>query len=658
MTVRPGQFSFAAGELSPLFRNRRDLERVATGARELTNMVALPQGPAVRRPGTRFAAAAKADGILIPFQFSVEQAYVIEATPGAFRFYMDGGRIETGGVPYEVATPYQAEDLTRLRWAQSADVLFLAAPGHPPRTLSRTGHTAWTLAPWVTRDGPYRDVNTTSTTLTLSATTGTVTVTTSAAVFHAGDVGGPLRIQHGTVWGWARITAVTDAQHATAEVQSPFAAVAASTEWRMGEWTAERGYPVAVSFHQNRLCWARGQTVWMSCSADFDRHSPSNAAGVVAADDAVTVTASDDQVNVIRWLSGANGALFAGTSGGPFRIAGSDGPITPASVSMTRLHVSGAGDTAPARIGSGVVFASRTRRRVLQLAYDYSTDGYNAPDLSLMADHIARVGVRGMAWQAEPWSILWAVLDDGRLAGLTLSAESEALAWHRHTIGGTGTRVRSITCIPGADRDELWMLVIRRVGGQDRAQVEVMEAHFDPVDPADRSGLWYVDAGLFYSGSPAAAMTGLDHLEGETVQVVADDVPHPSRVVTGGQVELQAPASRVLVGLGSTARLVSLDIQPPTAQGSSGGQPRRVSAVSVGLLHAAGADVGVEGSPLESIPQRMDGDALGAPPALFTGAKSIRTDAGTRKAALHVVVEQAKPLPLAVTALIPDVAVG
>jgi hypothetical protein len=128
----------------------------------LENFFVWRQGPADRRPGTRFVAEVKSSAAktrLIPFEYSTAQAYVIEAGNQYFRFYKDGGRIETAGTPVEVASPTSRADLPRLMWCQSADVLYLFHPAYQPRKLSRTSHTAWTLDVIDFIDGPWLEEN-------------------------------------------------------------------------------------------------------------------------------------------------------------------------------------------------------------------------------------------------------------------------------------------------------------------------------------------------------------------------------------------------------------------------------------------------------------------------------------------------------------------
>lgn len=228
------QSSFNAGEWSPLLYGRTDLPKRRNALGPTLNYVATLQGPVTRRPGTAYVAAAAdtANVRLQRFEFSTTQAYVLEFTPGKIRFYVNGGQLLSGGVPYEVATPYTAGDLDGLYLTQSADVLYIVHPSYPPKTLSRLGATSWTLADMAFLDGPYLPRNVTATKLGCTASTpgvtgATVTASSTTGInggagFQASDVGRLLRINNTTTgapdWVQAVITAVNSTTNVTVDI--------------------------------------------------------------------------------------------------------------------------------------------------------------------------------------------------------------------------------------------------------------------------------------------------------------------------------------------------------------------------------------------------------------------------------------------------------
>ena len=183
--------NFQAGELSPRLEGRIDLQKYSAGAQTLQNMLVFPQGGITRRPGTYYAGSSKNGGKvrLINFEFSDEQAYVLEFGANYIRFFKDGAPLESGGSPVEIVTTYSVTEIFEINFVQSADVLFLAHKNHEPAKLTRTTATTFTLTDIAFVDGPYLDENITTTTITASANTGTVTLTASADLFVSGHVG-------------------------------------------------------------------------------------------------------------------------------------------------------------------------------------------------------------------------------------------------------------------------------------------------------------------------------------------------------------------------------------------------------------------------------------------------------------------------------------
>lgn len=147
-----------------------ELESYKSSLALLENMVVLPQGSVTRRPGTFFGSStpSNAQVRLIPFNRGQGTSVVLEFSNNKIRFYANDGIVESSGSPYEKTTTYTTDQLADISFTQSADVLFLVHPTHPPRELKRLDVTNWTLTDIVFKDGPYFPVNTEDTTLTIS----------------------------------------------------------------------------------------------------------------------------------------------------------------------------------------------------------------------------------------------------------------------------------------------------------------------------------------------------------------------------------------------------------------------------------------------------------------------------------------------------------
>jgi hypothetical protein len=198
--------NFTAGELSPNMYGRTDIEKYYNGCMTMENFLVLPQGGAYRRPGSRYVASVKTASAftrLVPFVFSTTQAYILEFGNLYMRVYYDGGQVQDGSAVYEVVTPYTTAQLPDLKFAQSADTLYIVHPSHEPRQLTRTAHTSWTLTALAWENGPFMKENDTDVTFTLESVAGStgrvgqrVDVTASSATFSSTDVGRWIKIRY------------------------------------------------------------------------------------------------------------------------------------------------------------------------------------------------------------------------------------------------------------------------------------------------------------------------------------------------------------------------------------------------------------------------------------------------------------------------------
>lgn len=151
MRITPVQNSFTSGEISPRLQARFDMDAYYTGAAKLVNFVCTPHGPIIRRQGTTFIAQAKTTDVrLIPFRFSTANSLILEFGNLYIRFYYDGGQVMTApdsDIPYEIVSPYTAEQVHSIDWAQSGDTLYIVHPNVAPQKLVRTANNNWSIAP-------------------------------------------------------------------------------------------------------------------------------------------------------------------------------------------------------------------------------------------------------------------------------------------------------------------------------------------------------------------------------------------------------------------------------------------------------------------------------------------------------------------------------
>lgn len=185
--------SFNTGKVSSYMESRSDFPKYPSFCRILENMLVLSQGPVTRRPGTKYIATAKQSGaILIPFEYSVDDTYMIEAGNYYMRFYRNGGQIldpcDTNN-PYEITTPFDTNELQNIRFAQSNNVMYLVDGNDEPQKLTRTAHTNWTIADINVTTGPFRPLDTSDTNILPSGITGNITLMADKSIWFSGHVG-------------------------------------------------------------------------------------------------------------------------------------------------------------------------------------------------------------------------------------------------------------------------------------------------------------------------------------------------------------------------------------------------------------------------------------------------------------------------------------
>lgn len=367
--------------------------------------------------------------------------------------------------------------------------------------------------------------------------------------------------------------------------------VVQSTRYAFCEWSNEYGWPSVVAFHRERLWWARGQNVWASVSADFTDYSPKNF-GEVTPDMAINITMASGKINDVQWLA-SDRDLVAGTAGAEFTIGDLDSgqPIGPGNVTVKLASEFGSRNISPIKNGESVLFVERSGLAARETSYDFAADGYKSSDTTVLAEHISRGGFQQMVFSAAPDQVVWFTRADGKLIGFTWNNEQNVRGWHLHNIGGGGV-VESIATMPAAEGDhsELWMLVRRTINGQDRRYIEYLERPYRRGDSV--YDVFYVDSGLTYKGADVTTLSGLDHLEGATVSVLANGAPHPDVVVTGGSITLQYPTHDAQVGFGCPAIYRSMRLEAGARDGTAQGKTKRIHKVVYRMMDTGGGQYG------------------------------------------------------------------
>lgn len=440
-----------------------------------------------------------------------------------------------------------------------------------------------------------------------------------------------------TWFGWATISVFNSTTSVDAVVGGTLGGTTATAAWRLGLWSDTTGYPSSGTFHEDRLCFAgvpdAPQRVDGSNSGDYTNFAPTDTDGTITDAHAISFTLNANQVNAIRWLVSGDKGLLAGTTGGEWSISPSSlgEALSPTNVKAKRVTAYGSANVEPVQAGRAVLFIQAALRKVRELRYFFSEDSVDAPDLTILAEHVTQSGVTGLARQKEPQPLVWAARQDGVLACVTYERDQDTLrvGWHRHILGGVGTgtdsapEVESIAVIatPDGTAEELWLVVKRFVNGSSVRYVEYLTPFFD--DTLDQEEAYFVDCGLSYSGTETSSFSGLDHLEGETLQVLADGAVHPDVTVSSGAVTLNYAATRVHIGYTYDSDGQRLRAESGARDGPALGKLRRAHSAMFLLHRTLGLKVGMDFDNLDEIKFRTSADTDDTAVPLYSGVKQV-----------------------------------
>ena len=473
--------------------------------------------------------------------------------------------------------------------------------------------------------------------------------------FLSTDVGRHIRLL-GTdgVWRWAKIISRTSTTVVTIKLYGhALSGLDAIVNWRLGAWSDETGWPGSVGFYEGRLCFARTalqpETVWMSRVDDFTDHSVSEP---IVADDAISATIRAQDLNEVKWIS-ESADLLVGTSAS-IRTIGSatnSEPFSPTNIKQRRETTFGAKAVRPVQIGNVGIYADYHGTALREFAYSFELNGYTSQDLSILAEHLVSGGIKEMAFSQNPEGVVWYVDASGNLRAMTYERDQSVVAFHRHTIGGTGVEVESVASIPGTGRDEVWFVVKRTINGGTKRYIERLSAGL--ADDGVLTAATFLDSYLTYSGGSTTTITGLDHLEGESVKVWDGTQTQGPYTVTSGSITVDIAVTWACVGLAYTSTLEPLSPEVGAKGGTAQTRLGTTSEVFLRLDRSMGGTVGPSSGTLETIDytrtEGLDGSYWSS--GLYSGDIRVPVDMAWERYK-RLKIEHSDPVPFHVVSLI------
>jgi len=364
------------------------------------------------------------------------------------------------------------------------------------------------------------------------------------------------------VYGVVKVTGYTDAQNITVSVQGAELPKNTKTlSWKESAFSARQGYPRALAIFDGRLVLAGTKRMPQAFFySALNRYTEFNAKTTLA-DEAFFIQARSEDQSPIQWLS-AQRDLFVGTESveGIVRSRKADEAQSAVNLPVIRWNESIGSAYKPAlQVRDNTILLQRGQRSINMIAYVLESDGYAGEEVSLMCPHLLDGKVTQMAAMSEPYTGLYAVVD-GNLAHLVFEPKLQVTSWCQFTfLNGS---VKSIQTLANNDGDdEVYLAVQRDINGSPAMYIEkfVNGNELKQYD-RDAESMWYLDSAVHYKGVATKTITGLEHLEGEAVSVLADGVAG-NYIVNTGSITLDFEASEVLVGLPIESEFEPFDLE-------------------------------------------------------------------------------------------------
>ena len=528
----------------------------------------------------------------------------------------------TSSQVYEIVTPYTTAQLFDVGFVQSADVMTLCHTSHVPKELTRTAHDTWTLT--TISFAPEQAAATSPTAVPRTAASTTVdyaitavnletleeslmlekNITNSNATID-NDVGWSAAAGAGSyniyrkengIYGFiGRAEGTTffdenidpDTGDTPPKARNPF--------------DATGDYPAVVGYFQQRRIFGSSvnnkQRLWFTQTAN---HYNLSVSSPTKDDDAITATIASLKVNEIRHMIPFEDMIVL-TSGGEWRVSGTDGVITPSTIQLKPQTYYGSTILPPIVAGDVIVYM-QPGQIVRDLSYEFTSDIYKGNDISILARHMFDFNTMvDWTYAPSPHSMIWSVRDDGDVNSMTYIKEQEVFGWSRQTTQG---KFKSVASVREDDDDFIYAVIERTINGATVQYIERQNTH----DITDIQDAFYVDAGLsldapititgFTNANPivvTAASHGLsdaDTVDVTGIQVLDTTVTHGF----SSDVEIEGFGYTVA---NKTTNTFELQLNGANVNGTafkvyhSGGKVRKSVTSVGGLWHLEGEPVSV-----------------------------------------------------------------
>ena len=674
MTIWSFQSSMSRGELDPRLAGRIDIQAYYNGLKTASNVLTIPQGGGKRRPGQEYLGAALGDGRLERFEFNTSLSYLLVFTDLKMQIYKEGvlqTNISGSGNDW-IDTPWTLEQIPDFDYIQSVDVVIITHEDIEPRTISRFADDDWVIDTIPIINTPQHDYNDASSPvavseiqrLTLSggyadgdtfkiALEGIVTEEITFNLNDPDDTAAQITEQlqilpntgatgiSTTVFSSPRGYEITFAGSSanpwklvTTQAITASGDIANNTSTATREqvgtartedvWSSTRGWQRTCTFHEGRLYFggsrSRPATVWGSNVNQFFNFNEGRARD----DELISATLDTDQLNVIEGIF-SNRSLQIFTSGAEFYVR--ESPVTPATVAVVPQTHLGTRRVRPVSIDGITLFVQRTGKVINQFVYVNEFQSNQTRPVTSLSPHLINNPTEMVTSQGTETSdanYVYILNETGSLTVFNTLISEDVQAFTTWTSGF----IESVTVVS----DRLYLLVRRVVDGQTVYYIEI------------ESATALTDSAVIQNTPSTDTITGLDHLEGETVDVKADGSYQGEFVVSGGQVTITREADIIEAGLPYTPIIETMPLNIGLQNGPNAASKKRIVRCALHLFESNGIIVNGERITDKTIGQ----DQFDAPTPQ-TGFKRIFLLGWSLEA--KVTITQTTPMPMTILSI-------
>lgn len=585
-------------------------------------------------------------------------------------------------LPYSQSDLFDSDNRFNLGYAVLGDSLFLSHENHWPRQLLVNGDTDWENkyhaygvrflsdfnqdgsfdmieAPWF-YDGPYTEINTDNNKKIYCSQKSYDEINSYGGMLNryekfvtTSDRGRIFR-DEGTntapdpAFGMIEWPYDSDNTNVcTYRLLGGGAAPAWAMNWRLGLLNAVDGYPHRISFAQNRAIYSRYPSyptrLEMSSSGNYVAFNPTSGSDFkeVLDSNGISLSVTAQSAGKIVWTTQSDVGLLVGCTGGVFLLSGTDSVLLlPAAVSQAQISASGAANCPPVSVSKDVFYVEYGGLRIRKISSAVSTT--ESVDMGVVFADKIQSPILGIVYSTHIVPAIWAWHEDGSVSAFVTDPAQEVFSMSQHSIGGSGV-VESIGVVRGSDgKDDLYMTVKRTINGGTKRYIE-LAADSLHIDTSIAKELAVCsDSAITYNSTSTTTITGLDHLEGEDVAVVADGILIGDKTVSSGSITLATAATQVIAGLGYTCAYETLDAELPLSQAVTLGKRKRIDSADVRFYKTLGGKIGRDSSNMNSIDF---GAYTTTNIDLFSGVKKEQLN-GIHTEDARIRVEQTLPAPM------------